>query len=72
MLIRSSVRSIRAGINHAMKLPIFFVLMVLWSYPSHIMAATAVAVDPPQKGRSDAPPTMTLLYGVDNAVAPFV
>jgi hypothetical protein len=66
MLIRSGFKSIRTGLGYALKSALLFVLIGLWSYSPHAVAASIVAVDPPQKGRSDAPPIMTLLYGVDN------
>jgi len=66
MLGRSNFNSIRAGFNYAAALALFSVLAGFWSYSPQAVAAQIFAVDPPQKSRSDAPPTMTLLYGVDN------
>jgi hypothetical protein len=66
MLCRSNFKSIRARLNHVAALTLFSVLAGFCSYSQPAAAAQIFAVDPPQKSRSDAPPTMTLLYGADN------
>lgn len=66
MLSRENLKSSHVGFSHVAEFTLFLILVALWSCSPQAKAAQIFVVDPPQKSSVDAPPTMTLLYSVEN------